>query len=279
MLPEVTGYQSNQRIGSEEICCYDRGQGSAAVLIHGMFGDFLDWEPALEPLAAGHRVIALDLPGFGSSSKPRREYSADFFISTLHDFFQQLELKEFTLAGNSFGGQIAMLYALQHPEAVSKLVLVNSGGFRKHTAEEKAMIEPRFSEAVIAGLTPEINALLFGGVFTQPSQTSVRYLAKQNAKLQRPDYPAYAYAVSQSIRLSLATYLVDRLPELKCPTLLVWGEKDQVLPLSQAELALTQLRNGQLKIIPGCGHAPQLECPAEFLRGILPFLSSATSTK
>ncbi len=279
VLAKVNGYQSTRKIGSEEIGYYDRGTGMPVVLIHGMFGDFLDWEPVIEPLASSHRVIALDLPGFGSSSKPRREYSDDFFVATLHDFFQQLALQEFILAGNSFGGQIAILYALQHPERVSKLLLVNSGGFRKYTEKEKAMIEPRFSESLIAGLTPGINALLFGGVFTQESQTSVRYLAKQNAKLQRPDYPAYAYAVSRSIHLSLATYLVDRLPELHCPTLLLWGEKDQVLPLAQAELALTQLRNGQLKTIPGCGHAPQLECPAEFLRSVQPFLSSPTSTK
>jgi pimeloyl-ACP methyl ester carboxylesterase len=274
VLREVSGHQSSQKIGAEEICYYDRGQGSPVVLIHGMFGDFLDWEPVLEPLAASHRVIAVDLPGFGGSSKSRREYSAEFFVSTLHHFFQQLQLREFTLAGNSFGGQIAILYALHHPELVSKLLLVNSGGFRKHTAEEKALIEPRFSEDILAALTPGINALLFSGVFTQPSETSVRYLAKQNSKLRWADYPAYAHVLSQSIRLSLSTYLVERLPELQCPTLLVWGEKDQVLPVAHAELALTQLRRGELKVIAGCGHAPQLECPAEFLRSIQPFLSA-----
>lgn len=274
MLPEVTGYQSKTRIGSEEIFYYDRGRGPVVVLVHGMFGDFLDWEPVLEPLAASYRVIALDLPGFGSSSKPHREYSAEFFVSTLHQFFQQLDLGQFVLAGNSFGGQIAILYALQHPESVSKLVLVNSGGFRQHTSEEKTLLQSRFSEPILAALTPQINALLFGNVFTQPSDNSARYLEKQNAKLQRGDYPAYAYAISKSIALSLQSYLVDRLPELQCPTLLIWGEDDQVLPVAQAELALSRIRNGELKTIANCGHAPQLECPAEFLRVLQSFLSS-----
>jgi pimeloyl-ACP methyl ester carboxylesterase len=245
MLSEGTGYQSTQKIGSEEIGYYDRGQGSPMVLLHGMFGDFLDWEPVLEPLAASHRVIAVDLPGFGRSSKPRGEYSAEFFVSALHEFFEQLKLSEFILAGNSFGGQLAILYALRHPDSVSKLVLVNSGGFRRYTSEEMAVLEPRFNEAALAALTPEINALLFSGVFTKTSETSMRYLEKQNNKLRRADYPAYAYAVSRSIRLSLSSYLVDRLPELRCPTLLVWGGQDQVLPLSQAELALTHLRSGE----------------------------------
>lgn len=274
MFPEVTGYQSKIKIGSEEIFYYERGQGTPLVLIHGMFGDFLDWEPVLEPLAASHRVIALDLPGFGNSTKPRCEYSAEFFVSTLHQFFQQLDLPQFILAGNSFGGQIAILYSLEHPESVSKLVLVNSGGFRQHTAEEKALLEYRFSEPILAALTPQINALLFGSVFTRPSENSARYIQKQNAKLQRADYPAYAYALSKSIALSLQSYLVERLPDLQCPTLLIWGENDQVLPLAQAELALSRLRDGQLKTLPGCGHAPQLECAAEFVRILQSFLLS-----
>jgi pimeloyl-ACP methyl ester carboxylesterase len=195
MLSEGTGYQSTQKIGSEEIGYYDRGQGSPMVLLHGMFGDFLDWEPVLEPLAASHRVIAVDLPGFGRSSKPRGEYSAEFFVSALHEFFEQLKLSEFILAGNSFGGQLAILYALRHPDSVSKLVLVNSGGFRRYTSEEMAVLEPRFNEAALAALTPEINALLFSGVFTKTSETSMRYLEKQNNKLRRADYPAYAVIV------------------------------------------------------------------------------------
>lgn len=274
MPPEIVGYQSIQKIGTEQISYYDRGEGAPAVLIHGMLGDFLDWEPVLEPLAASHRVIAIDLPGFGGSSKPRREYSPEYFVSTLHEFFQKLELREFILAGNSFGGQIAILYALPYPSSVANLLLLNSGGFGKHTEEEKALIEPRFSESVLAALNPAINVLLFGGVFTKTSETSVRYLAKQNDKLRRADYSAYAYAAAQSIRLSLSSYLADRLPELQCPPLLIWGEKDQVLPVAQAELALTQPRNGRLKTIPSNGHVPQLECPPEFLRNVEPFLSS-----
>jgi pimeloyl-ACP methyl ester carboxylesterase len=71
---------------SETIHFLDRGKGPSLVLIHGMFGDSLDWEPVLEPLSESHRVIAVDLAGFGASSKPHREYSADFFVSTLREF-------------------------------------------------------------------------------------------------------------------------------------------------------------------------------------------------
>jgi pimeloyl-ACP methyl ester carboxylesterase len=238
-----------------------------------MFGDYLDWEPVLDPLSTTHRVIAPDLPGFGDSSKPQREYTAEFFIATLHELFRQLEIERPILVGNSFGGQIAILYTLAHPDDISKLVLVNSGGFRKYSDEERSQIEPRFSEPILAGLTPQINALLFGGVFAKQSETSVRYLAKQDAKLARPDYPAYAHALASSIRLSLASYLIDRLPEIHCPTLLVWGESDQVLPVEQARLALARLPSAELKTIPNCGHVPQLECPQGFLAATRKFFS------
>ena len=74
-------------------------------------------------------------------------------------------------------------------------------------------------------------------MFANPSATSQLYLQRQNEKLQRPDYPAYAESVASSIRLSLSAYLLDRLPEIKCPTLLIWGEKDFVLPVAQARQA------------------------------------------
>lgn len=273
LLQDTTGFVRTRTIGSETINYYERGSGTPLILIHGMFGDYLDWEPVLEPLSVGHRVIAVDLPGFGTSSKPRRVYSAQFFVSTLDEFFRQLGIGNVILAGNSFGGQIAMLYALAHPASVTKLVLVNSGGFKKYSEEEKAQIESRFSENVLAGLTPQINALLFAGVFTRPSEMSVRYLEKQNTKLQRPDFSAYVYALVNSIQLALSTCLLDRLPELRCPTLLVWGDSDQVLPVAQAETAVKRLPFGELKRIPGCGHAPQMECPASFLEAVQPFLA------
>jgi 2-hydroxy-6-oxonona-2,4-dienedioate hydrolase len=260
------------QVGSEQIRFYERGVGQALILIHGMFGDHLDWEPVLEPLSRSHRVVAIDLPGFGESSKPRCEYSEDLFTDALEQLLDQLRIKEAVLIGNSFGGEVAIFYALRHPKVVSKLVLVDSGGFRKATDEEKVFTEVRFSESALASLTPEGNALLFSPVFHSVSKVSARYLERQNAKLQRADYPAYAHALASSIRLVMAICLLERLPAIQCRTLLVWGERDQVLPVDQARVALNLLRNGGLELIPGCGHVPQLECPEAFLRTIERFL-------
>lgn len=270
--PDTGSYLHTAHIGSERICYYERGVGVSLVLIHGMFGDYLDWEPVLEPLSRSHRVIAVDLPGFGESSKPRSEYSEGFFSEALAQLLTQIGIKDAIFVGNSFGAEVCIFYALRHPETVSKLVLVDSGGFRQVSENEKQLVEARFSESVIASLTPEINALLFAPVFVSASKTSARYLERQNARLQSPDYPAYAYALSSSIRLVMNTYLLDRLQDISCPTLLIWGEQDRVLPVQQAHKALNMLPNGQLKVLPGCGHAPQLECPEVFLAALQAFL-------
>ena len=263
---------SYRSVGPHQIAFLDYGEGPPLVLIHGMFGDFLDWEGVLEPLSQSHRVIAVDLPGFGASSKPPGEYSVDSFVSVLHELLLQLGIQQATLAGNSFGGQIVILYALTHPASVAKLILVDSGGFQKYTEEEKVLTETNFGEPVLAALTPEIHALIFAPIFAKPSEISRRYVQRQNAKLRRADYPAYAHALACNIRLALSTYLLDRLPEIHCPTLLLWGEADQALPLEQASRALARLPHGQLKVVPGCGHMPQLECPVDFLESIGPFL-------
>ncbi len=272
MLPETAACVNFANVGAQQICFYEKGDGPPILLLHGMFGDLLDWEPVLEPLSSRHRVVALDLPGFGDSGKPCQGYNAEFFLTTLHTFLCQRQIPDVTLVGNSFGGQIAILYALRHPESVAKLVLVDSGGFKQYTREEIAFTEARFTESAIAALTPEINTLLFSPVFSRPSPAREQYVARQNAKLKRADYAVYAYAIAQSIRLSLSTYLLDRISQLRCPVLLLWGEKDPVLPLALAEQALRQLQHGELKVLRGCGHTPQLECPGTFLDSILPFL-------
>ncbi|MFQ5737712.1 MAG: alpha/beta fold hydrolase [Acidobacteriota bacterium] len=247
------------------------------VLIHGMFGDYLDWEPVLQPLARRQRVIAIDLPGFGASDKPNREYTGEFFVDSLHGLLQELGVQRATLVGNSFGGQIALLYALRYPGEVERLILVDSGGFRPFTEEEKALTRQRFGEAAIAALTPEINEMLFAPLFTAPTEIRQRYLQKQNAKLARADYLAYAHAVASSIQLSVSTFLLDRLPEIECPTLLLWGEKDQAVPLELARQALEKLPRARLTVVPGCGHVLQLDCPEDFLQAVEGFLESPTN--
>lgn len=263
---------SFETVSAGRIAFYEGGTGPTVVFIHGMFGDHLDWEPILEPLSRSHRVLAPDLPGFGESAKPERDYTEEFFLGALEELLAQRDAKKVTLVGNSFGGELAVLYALAHPERVEGLVLVSSGGLRVIPEREKREVEERFNAATLARLTPAMQEMIFAPVFARHEEQWRHYLDKQNSKLKRPDFPAYARALERSIHLALSIYVADRLPELACPTLLVWGDEDRVLPLDLAREAVAKLRQGSLVVLLGCGHAPQLDDPEGFCRALADFL-------
>lgn len=263
-----------QTPASDRVFYFDHGSGSALLLIHGMFGDYLDWEPVLAPLSKCHRVIALDLPGFGRSDKPARTYSEAFLVETLDHFLEFLRLRVVTVIGNSFGGLVSILYALHHPERVERLVLVDSGGFEEYSETQKIFKQERFSTARLAALAPDDIGTMFAPVFAKESENRQRYLRRQGSKLQMENYPAYAAAVASSIELAISRCTLEQLNQIGCPTLLLWGGEDKVLPVSQAEKALERLSQGKLVVLPGCGHAPQLDCPEAFLTALGAFLSN-----
>jgi pimeloyl-ACP methyl ester carboxylesterase len=251
---------------------YEHGSGPTLVLIHGMFGDHTDWEPTLASLSRNYRVIAPDLPGFGLSDKPDVDYNADFFLRSLQGFLAAVNATPATLIGNSFGGELAILYTLQHPADLNALVLVSSGGLRPFSEQERRQIAIRFSEPILAKLTPQIHEWIFAPIFARHTADRERYISKQNAKLERADRPAYARALFRSMQLAAELDLMDRLPEIACRTLLVWGDADPVFPLTIAQSALERLQSAELVIVPQASHALQLDAPAEFVDAVLRFL-------
>jgi len=262
------------RAGDLEICYYENGQGPVLLLIHGMFGDFADWEPVLEPLSKNHRVIAIDLPGFGASSKPHVDYTAEFFVDTIHSFLEELNISKATLVGNSLGGIVCMLFAIRHPEQVENLVLIDSGGFQDWTDEEKRDAEIRFRKDNLRRLTPEKHQQIFNPLFVKgASAVSAAYIKKQDAKLLRSDFEQYVHAINNSVKLALEPALLNRLPEISSRTLLLQGEQDNVLPLHWAQEAVQKFPNAQLHVLPDCGHVPQLESGPEVVRLITEFVS------
>ncbi|OFV79742.1 MAG: hypothetical protein A2W26_03350 [Acidobacteria bacterium RBG_16_64_8] len=272
IVTKAGSFLHSLQVQGTQVVFYDRGSGPALVLIHGMFGDYLDWEPVLEPLARKHRVIALDLPGFGDSEKPHREYTGEFFVAALHELLQALGLERATLVGNSFGGILAVLYTLSHAQSVERLVLVSSGGLRTFGGKEKQLAVERLSEENLLALTPAVHRQMFASIFAKSGPAQERYFAKQDAKLARADYPAYARTLVSSIRLVLSTCLLERLGEVRCPTLLLWGDRDIVFPVEQARQALERLPQGELEVLPGGGHALQIDCPDEFVAALERFL-------
>ena len=186
--------------------------------------------------------------------------------------FTALKLDRFYLIGNSFGGQLAVYYTLLFPSQIAKLVLVDSGGFRQIPRDEREQTMHAFSEKNLLHLHQFMVQYLFSPAFAHASAEKSRYINRQTERLHSADYPAYAHAIAQAIRVSLNTYVFERLHELHCPTLLLWGDHDTLCPVEQARAALKQLRDGALQVFKQCGHLPQLDAPREFIAAVTTFL-------
>lgn len=236
------------------------------ILIHGQFGSHEDWLPVLEPLSETHRVFAVDLPGYGRSEKFQGQVTVDTFVEAIRG----LGLERPWIAGNSWGGTVAMSYALRYPAA--GLILVGSAGFRIYPQADLEIIYRRLGREPLLAMTAREVRALFGPIFAQPSEHTERYLDKQIAMLAREDYPAYVAGLQQTIPLAHETYLLPRATELKVPVLLVWGEEDTRIPVQFGRAAAAAIPGSRLEVLPGIAHVPQIEAPVRFVELVRDFV-------
>jgi pimeloyl-ACP methyl ester carboxylesterase len=253
------------------------GEGPPLVLLHGAGDNALDWQWVMPTLAATHRVYAPDLPGSPDSARPAVDYSPAFFEWFVAAFVDALDIGRATFVGNSLGGLIALRLALSAPARVTALVLVDSAGLGR-------AVNPAFTSVNVPGLgeaamplwkTPVgayqrawgRTALLFAH---PPRSVPREWLAEQRRLALSPGYlEAHLTALRAQVNPGgQREVLLDRLPYLEVPTLVVWGARDRVFPESQAREAVARLRQGSLAVIPDCGHMPHVECPDRFLAAL-----------
>jgi pimeloyl-ACP methyl ester carboxylesterase len=257
------------------------GEGPPVVLLHGAGDNALDWRWVMPTLAASHRVYAPDLPGSPDSARPAADYSPAFFERFVTAFLDALDIGQATFVGNSLGGLLALQLALSEPERADALVLVDSAGLGR-------AINPAFTSVNVPGLgeaalpfwrTPVgayqrawgRTALLFAH---PPESVPHEWLAEQCRLALSPGYLEAHLTVLRALvdPAGQRKVLVDQLPLLKIPTLVVWGARDRVFPQSQAKEAVAQLPEGSLTLVPECGHMPHVECPDLFLAALDDFL-------
>lgn len=246
----------------------DTGSGPPLILLHGMFGDHLDWAPVIGPLSLTYRVIATDLPGFGDSAKPDKVYDRNLFVAALDQSFKQCGFDTAMLAGNSFGGQIAMLYALERPGRVNGLVLVDPGGLYQYSAVERAATLARMPGSWLRSVNGSVFRMLFEPLFVMKTADTKAYLRKQAAKPGRSDWPLMANAARRAIKLHTELCFLKDLGHFTCPVLILWGRSDRVVPVAQGRDAVGQFVQARLIEIPNCGHLPQIEQPARVVKAI-----------
>jgi pimeloyl-ACP methyl ester carboxylesterase len=267
---DVVGAQANY---------VEMGEGPPLVFVHGLSGAWQNWLEQIPYFARTHRVIAVDLPGFGASPMPPWDISIPAYGTFLRDFCERLGITSCSLVGNSMGGFIATEVGISDPERVEKLVLVSAAGITWARARrEPATVMGRIGRAAaplalklqMSGIRrPGLRERAFRGVFFDPNALR-REMLWENVvpALQSPGwYEAMTTLVGYDIR--------DRLEEIEEPTLIIWGRNDRVVPVPAALSYKHRIGdNAQLEIYDHCGHVPQMERPVRFNRSLERFLSS-----
>ncbi len=254
------------------------GKGPPVLLIHGLGGSWQNWLANIPHLAEKHRVIAVDLPGFGASRLPPWDISIPAYGRFIHDFCEKVEIGGAAVIGSSLGGFIASELAITEPARVEHLVLVSSAGVTWSRARrEPAAVLGRIVRAAaplafryqMEGLRrPGLRRRAYRGMVHHPESLDPRLLFEiTHPALRAPAfYEAMTTLVGYDIR--------HRLQEIEAPTLIVWGRRDRVVPARSAPFYRDLIGdNAELVVFEGCGHLPMLERPVRYNRLIDKFLA------
>ena len=250
----------------------DEGVGTPIVLIHGTGASLHTWNDWTKDLVKDYRVIRLDLPAYGLTGQdPQKRYSSKDYVDLLDAFLSELKVDQFHLAGNSLGGLISWLYASYYPENVEKLILLDPSGFPfKNTPMVIKMAKTPVLNSFISYVTPrsfiEKN---IKEVYYDPSlikaSTLDRYYDLTLFEGNRDAFIDRAYIEREDYR--------DRLSLIKAPTLILWGENDAWIPVSDAPKFKAAIENAQVVIMTETGHVPMEEKPKESLAVVADFLA------
>lgn len=254
------------------------GSGPPLVLVHGLSGAWQSWLEQIPHFAKTHRVIAVDLPGFGGSPMPPWEISISAYGRFVRDFIEKLGIERASLVGNSMGGFIATELAITEPNRVDDLTLVSAAGITYARARrEPAAVIGRLAVAAapvalrfqMSGIRrPGLRRAAYQGVFHDPN--SIRpELLYENTVPALTSSPGYYDALT-----TLWGYDIrHRLEEIEVPTLIVWGRNDRIVPVPAALAYRKRIGdNAELEIFDECGHVPQMERPVRFNRVLARFL-------
>lgn len=251
--------------------------GPVLVLVHGLGASAEIWKDNIRELAAGHRVYAPDLIGFGHTDKPDIKYSPFDFLAFLKDFIDALGFERVSMIGQSLGGGITLLYTIQNPERINKLILVDSAGLGREMTIPMRLGSISFLSRWFKVSKPMLEALTKRLVY-DPDVITSGLVDLYHKLLAQPDSMRTISRVLSSVadlagaKKDVLSLIRDRLNEIKAPTLIVWGKEDHILPLDHGIYGQQQIPGSLLYVFEQCGHIPNLEKPREFNELVLKFL-------
>jgi pimeloyl-ACP methyl ester carboxylesterase len=259
------------------------GAGPPVVLIHGMLNSSSHWQGVANRLAADHTVIAPDLIGHGDSAAPRGDYSLGAHAASIRDLLTAIGVDRATIVGHSLGGGVAMQFFYQFPQRVERLALISSGGLGRE-------VGPLLRTAALPGtsalLSLTIHPRLLGAIRETGARMRSRgigagaYLQAIARALRPLQNRASREAFLQTLRAVIdvrgqRVSATDRLYLLEAiPTLIVWGERDNTIPLAHGRAAHEAIPHSHFKTLPSAAHFPNLEDPDGLAAALREFIAA-----
>lgn len=266
-----------------EIAFHRCGEGEPVIFIHGIASSFDTWNAVLPELGKTHLAIAPDLLGHGRSSKPRGDYSLGAFATNLRDFMEALEIPSATIVGHSMGGGIAMQFVYQFPKRCRRLVLVGSGGLGPEVTPLLRAATLPGSELVIQAATSDrvenvgrsvAGQLRRWGFRAPPSMASIgsHFLALKDSEARK------AFVTTARSVMDWRGQRIDARDRLhlaaKFPTMIVWGRRDRLIPVTHGMEAHASIPGSRLEIFDESGHFPHEHHAERFTEVLLDFIAS-----
>jgi pimeloyl-ACP methyl ester carboxylesterase len=243
----------------------------AVIMLHGLGSSLLTWEPWAQALSATHRVIRFDLPGFGlTGADPTGDYSDARSVQVVVALMDAMAVPRASLIGNSLGGKIAWMLAAAHPERVNKLVLVSPDGFASPGFEyDKKPDLPAIAKLLPYILPTWMLRMNVAAAYGDPARLTADVVGRYRDMMLAPGVRRAMLVRVAQVRLEPPEPFLLR---IEMPTLLLWGEKDALIPFSNAQDYLKVMRDCRLVSFPDLGHVPQEEAPARSLAPVAAFL-------
>jgi pimeloyl-ACP methyl ester carboxylesterase len=244
----------------------------AVILLHGFGSSLHTWEPWAQALAADHRVIRYDLTGAGlTGADPRGDYTDERAIAVLAALMDRLGVAQASLVGHSMGGRLAWRFAAAHPERVDRLVLVAPDGFASPGYEYDKAPEVPAAMGIMRHVLPK--ALLrmnLAPAYGDPSRLSDDVVTRYHDMMLAPGVRG---ALLERLSQLVLRNPVPTLAMIRAPVLLVWGDRDAMIPVANGDDYRRALRESKLVTFPGLGHVPHEEAPEQTLPAVRDFLA------
>ncbi|MDP2926782.1 MAG: alpha/beta hydrolase [bacterium] len=232
----------------------------AILILHGWGRGNASWQVVKEVLEnKGCLVLAPDLPGFGQEPPPKEPWTLNDYVEWVNDYANKKGLVGFYLLAHSFGGRIAIKFATKYPDTLRGLILVSAAGLES---------EKTVQEITISILTPYFKKLSFLPGYELLREFFYHFI------LKKTDYLKAKGIMKEVFKNIIKEDLSYLLQEIILPTLIVWGENDKTLPLSEGQAMNQKIKNSRLEVMKGIDHRPQIETPEALVNLILPFLKT-----